>query len=110
MDEVTQATLKAQVKKELKQNHYDPAKDELTFTSEQKEAFGALTKYYTNLFRNGRDDMGLQPGIVRKDQEEHLLTSFFAWLAWAAVTNRLEDDVTYTSNCQISRLSRLFFP
>jgi nitric oxide reductase subunit B len=92
LDEITQATLKAHVRKELKQNRYDPMKDELTFTSNQKEAFAVLTKYYTDLFRNGREDMGLQPGIVRSDKEGHLLTSFFAWLAWAAGTNRLNED------------------
>jgi nitric oxide reductase subunit B len=94
LDEVTQATLKAQVKKELKQNRYDPAKDELTFTPNQKEAFEVLRKYYTDLFENGHEGMGLQAGIVRTDKEGHLLTSFFAWLAWAAGTNRLNDNVT----------------
>jgi nitric oxide reductase subunit B len=98
LDEITQATLKAHVKKELKQNRYEPTKDELTFTPNQKEAFEVLEKYYTGLFKNGNEDMGLQPGIVRSDKEGHLLTSFFAWLAWAAGTNRLNDNVTYTSN------------
>ncbi|MDQ1239387.1 MAG: nitric oxide reductase subunit [Thermodesulfobacteriota bacterium] len=98
LDEIVQATLKAHVKRELKQNLYDPGKDQLTFTPNQQEAFEVLRKYYTGLFKNGNEDMGLQPGIVRTDAEGHLLTSFFAWLSWAAVTNRLDDDVTYTSN------------
>ncbi len=98
LDEVTQATLRAQVKKELKQNRYDPAKDELIFTHNQQEAFEVLKKYYTGLFRDGHEDMGLQPGILHSDAQGHLLTSFFSWLSWAAVTNRLNDNVTYTSN------------
>jgi len=98
LDEITQATLKAHVKKELKQNRYDPEKDELVFTPNQREAFDVLKSYYTTLFKNGNEDMGLQPGIVRSDDEGHILTSFFAWLSWAAFTNRLNDDVTYTSN------------
>lgn len=42
--------------------------------------------------------MGIQPGTVATDEEGFLLTSFFAWLAWAAGTLRPDADYTYTTN------------
>jgi nitric oxide reductase subunit B len=42
--------------------------------------------------------MGLQPGIVKTDEQGRQVAAFFAWLAWAAGTNRPGTDRTYTSN------------
>ena len=98
IDDVTKAGLRASVTAELKTNRYDPVKGELTLTPSQAESFKVLEGYYTGLFKSGNDRMGIQPGIVRNGQEGHALTSFFAWLAWAAVTNRPGLDYTYTSN------------
>ncbi len=96
--DLKKAELRALATREIKTNRYDPAADKLLFTPAQAEAFAALQGYYTALFRDGNDRMGLQPGIVKTDAEGHNLTSFFAWLAWAAGTNRLGDNVTYTTN------------
>lgn len=98
LDNVTQAQLRAKVINEIKANRYDQASGELTFTNFQAEAFKALTKYYTELFRNGNERMGLQPEIVKTDEQGRSVTAFFAWLAWAAGANRLNKDYTYTSN------------
>jgi nitric oxide reductase subunit B len=98
LDEVKKAELRAVVAAEMKQNRYDPATGTLVLTDRQAGAFRPLEKYYTDLFRAGNDRMGLQPGIVRTDKEGHVITSFFAWLAWAAGTNRPGQEVTYTSN------------
>ena len=98
LDSVKKAELRAVVAAEIKQNRYDPQTGTLVLTDRQAGAFRSLEKYYTALFRDGNDRMGLQPGIVRTDQEGHFITSFFAWLAWAAGTNRPGQEVTYTSN------------
>jgi len=98
MEDLKKAELRALATREIKTNRFDPAADQLLFTPAQAEAFAALQGYYTALFRDGNDRMGLQPGIVKTDAEGHNLTSFFAWLAWAAGTNRLGDTVTYTTN------------
>lgn len=98
MDVIKKAELQALATREIKANRYDAARDVLTFTGPQAEAFAVLQSYYTALFRNGNDRMGLEPGIVGSDAEGHQLTSFFAWLAWAAGTNRPGQALTYTSN------------
>jgi len=93
-----QARLQVMVTQEVKENRYDPRTGVLTLTEFQTEAFQALTKYYTGLFQNGNDRMGLQPGIVRTVEEGRLVTVFFAWLSWAAGTQRLDAEHTYTTN------------
>ncbi|MGI6460943.1 MAG: cbb3-type cytochrome c oxidase subunit I [Candidatus Hydrogenedentales bacterium] len=93
-----QAQLQVQVSAEIKENRYDSQTGKLTFTEFQAEAFEALTGYYTKLFQDGNDRMGLQPGIVRTDEEGRLVTDFFAWLSWAAGTRRPDSDYTYTTN------------
>ncbi|MDH7555172.1 MAG: nitric-oxide reductase large subunit, partial [Spirochaetota bacterium] len=98
LDAVKKAELTALVTKEMKENRYDALKNELVLTTYQAEAFEHLKKYYTDLFMKGNDRMGLQPGIVTGEHEGHIVTSFFAWLAWAAGTNRPGQAVTYTTN------------
>jgi nitric oxide reductase subunit B len=98
MDSVKKAELQALATREIKTNRFDAARDVLTFTGPEAEAFAVLQSYYTTLFQKGDDRMGIQPGIVAGDAEGHQLTSFFAWLAWAAGTNRPGQSITYTSN------------
>jgi len=92
------ARLSVIVQEEIKENRFDPAGGVLKLTQYQTEAFKALVEYYTVLFQNGHEGMGLQPGIVRTAEEGRLVTAFFAWLAWAAGTKRLDAEHTYTAN------------
>lgn len=92
------ARLSVIVQDEIKTNRFDPADGVLKFTQFQTEAFNSLAEYYTKLFQNGNEGMGLQPGIVRTKEEGRLVTAFFAWLAWSAGTKRLDAEHTYTTN------------
>jgi nitric oxide reductase subunit B len=98
LDDVRKADARALATREIKTNRFNAAADTLTFTTAQAEAFSVLQTYYTDLFRNGNSRMGVQPGIVTTDAEGHAIASFFAWLAWAAGTDRPGQQVTYTSN------------
>jgi len=98
MDAVKKAELQALAAREIKANRFDKGRDVLTLSGPEAEAFAFLQTYYTTLFRNGNDRMGLEPGIVKTDAEGHQLASFFSWLAWAAGTNRPGQQITYTSN------------
>jgi nitric oxide reductase subunit B len=98
LDKPLLARLSAEVASEVKTNRYDAVTDSLAFTRYQAEAHRALIRYYTDLFKNGREEMALQPGIVRTEQQGAQITAFFSWLAWAAGTQRLDKDYTYTSN------------
>jgi len=94
----TQAKLTAETTVEIKQNRYDTASDTLILSQFQSEAHKALTRYYTELFEKGNEDMGLQPGIVRTAEQGAQVAAFFGWLAWSAGTYRPHEDYTYTSN------------
>lgn len=98
LESVERARLRAIVAEEIKTNRYDADTGRLNFTQYQAEAFDALTDYYTTLFKNGNERMGLQAGIVRNGEEGRLVSSFFAWLAWSAGTRRPDADYTYTTN------------
>jgi nitric oxide reductase subunit B len=98
LDQPTQARLSAEVASEIKMNRYDASTDSLVLTPYQTEAHRMLIRYYTDLFKNGHEGMGLQPGIVRTDEQGARVTAFFGWLSWAAGTQRPDEDYTYTSN------------
>jgi nitric oxide reductase subunit B len=98
LPEEDRTLLGGRVRREVKENRYDAARGTLVFTDFQAEAFRHLVDYYTGLFRNGHEGMGLQPGIVKTDEQGRQVAAFFSWLAWAAGTNRPGTDRTYTSN------------
>ncbi|MDD3731956.1 MAG: nitric-oxide reductase large subunit [candidate division Zixibacteria bacterium] len=98
IDAVRKAELGVLIQQEIRQNRYDKDNKALVYTDYQIEAFQHLQEYYTGLFKNGNERMGLQPGIVKNEEEGRLITGFFSWLAWAASTNRPGQDYTYTSN------------
>jgi len=98
LDKTTQAMLRAKITEVIKSNRYNNSSNELIYTDFEAEAFAALANYYTTLFQNGNESMSLQPGIVQTTEQGRLVTAFFSWLAWAAGTNRLDKDYTYTSN------------
>lgn len=98
LDEVKKAQIEALVTQEIKKNRYDAQRNVVELTPYQVEAFEHLVQYYTNLFKNGNESMGLQPGIVQTDTNGKDVTSFFCWLAWAAGTLRPNAMVTYTTN------------
>jgi nitric oxide reductase subunit B len=98
LDPGTRGRITGLVRSEVKTNRYDAASGRLTLTGFQAEAHASLARYYTELFRDGNSRMGLQSGIVGTDDEGARVTAFFAWLAWAAGTNRPGLDHTYTNN------------
>ena len=98
LEPAEQARLQILVKQEIKPNRYDPQSGVLHFTTYQAEAFRVLTEYYTDLFVKGDQRISLQPGIVQTHEQGKEVSSFFAWLAWAAGTLRLDAPHTYTSN------------
>ena len=93
-----QAKLSAETASEIKENRYEGTSGSLTLTPFQSEAHQSLTRYYTDLFKDGNESMGLQPGIVQTEEEGARVSAFFGWLAWAAGTNRPDEDYTYTNN------------
>ncbi|MGD0076311.1 MAG: nitric-oxide reductase large subunit, partial [Candidatus Binataceae bacterium] len=88
----------AEVARLLKQNRYDPASKTLTFTEAEAASFqrqiGLWTKYFEDPEKNG----GLPHNYIGDSAQLRELTSFFAWAAWASVTDRPGLNYSYTNN------------
>ncbi len=95
----------AGVRDELRTNTYDPASDTITISDQRRAAIGTVAGHYKALFQ----DDGAAAGVLREayafplhsslnDSDFHALSAFFFWTAWAAVTNRPGDTISYTSN------------
>jgi len=93
------------VRQEMRKNRYDDATQTLTISTNRAAAINEVSEHFKNLFQ-GKGDTALQLRqdyafplhSVLDDEDYHALSSFFFWTSWAAVTNRPDDDISYTSN------------
>jgi nitric oxide reductase subunit B len=93
-----QAALQARITAEYRRNTYDEATGVLTVSAPRARAIEANVAYYTRLFADGEPDYAIAAGTVTEPAKARAMSAFFFWSAWAAATNRPDDDVTYTSN------------
>ena len=89
----TQATIDM-----MRENRYDEATGILVYTPEQASAFLEIRDYYADYFGTPTTEFGLLPSVITDPDEIHELTAFFSWTAWAASTERPNQDYTYTNN------------
>lgn len=97
LDPGKQKDLAEQLAIELKKNRYDPATRTLTFTENQTLAYHELAEYYRGLF-SSESILPLPANYIKSQDELKQLNRFFAWTAWACVTNRPDKDYSYTNN------------
>lgn len=104
-DELEVERHKITLRDEIRRNTYDAATGILTISNERAQAIKIVSDHYRGLFK-GQHAGSLQ---LRKDyafplhsslDEAELdgLVAFFFWTSWATVTNRPDDDISYTSN------------
>ncbi|MBB6446082.1 nitric-oxide reductase large subunit [Bacillus benzoevorans] len=105
-----QTVIRDLVKKEMRENRYDPASDTMVLTDAQSYGYEKVGEYYHKVFTEG-DGWGLKPELIK---EEHMpaegrayvasgdqikqISDFFFWTAWLSSTERIGDDITYTNN------------
>lgn len=95
--EMTQ--FKERVKKELKENKYDKAKDLIVLNDAQVYALENIKKYYTENFKAPANKKGAPPANYLTNEEEIAnLAAFFYWGAWVCVTERPGTKYSYTHN------------
>jgi nitric oxide reductase subunit B len=93
------------LRSEMRTNTYTPGTGVVSISSERAQAIRSVAEHYVGLF-TAKDEVFLE---LRKDyafpinsvldiQDAQNLTAFFFWSAWSAVTNRPDDDISYTSN------------
>ncbi|HKQ05297.1 MAG TPA: cbb3-type cytochrome c oxidase subunit I [Blastocatellia bacterium] len=93
-----QAVLKARLETVFRTNTYDAATGTLTIDPARAEAFDSLSKYYADVFANGRSEYAIPRDALTDQTKQRQMASFFWWTAWAASTNRPNDSVSYTNN------------
>jgi nitric oxide reductase subunit B len=91
--------LKDRVKKELKHNGYDEAKDIIFVNDAQEYAFEHTKNYYIDKFTTPAAVRGgtIENYITDKNELKDL-SAFFYWGAWVCTTVRPGTDFSYTHN------------
>jgi nitric oxide reductase subunit B len=82
----------------LKQNRYQESTDTWTLTGPEAESYRDQIAKWTAYFKNPIENRGLLMNHIQNPKELQQLTAFFAWTAWASVTNRPGKTHTYTNN------------
>jgi nitric oxide reductase subunit B len=93
-----QAQLQGRLAESLRKNDYDPDTKTLTVVPLRAAAFEANLRHYSDVFANGKTEYAIPADAVTDPQRLHRLSAFFFWTAWAAVTNRPGEDISYTQN------------
>lgn len=98
LGDVQQRDLNRELSRQLKHNGYDAATATLHLTSAEVDSFNRQIGYWTRYFSNPRGDGGLTANYITNPVELRELTAFFAWTAWASVTDRPGKAYSYTNN------------
>ena len=99
-----QAALRAELGVEMKQNTLEPQTGVVTVGAERAAAIREVMAHYDSLFSSDpatttlREQYAIQENPVPDPARRQALGAFIFWSAWAAVTNRPGDTVSYTSN------------
>lgn len=94
----------ALLRKEMRQNTYDSNSGILLLSEARAEAIKEVAEHYRALFQADeshlelRRDYAMPVHSTLSTKDTHALSAFFFWTAWSAVTNRPDDDISYTSN------------
>src|SRR5690606_37191925 len=92
LDEPQRLEIAEALKRELKQNNYDPATATLRFTAVEAASFRAQLSEWSNYFGGATPAPGLPKGFITDVQELRDLTAYFSWAAWATTALRPGTD------------------
>lgn len=90
--------VEALAKSVLKQNRFSPESGTLTLTEGEAASFRRQIDWWRRYFARPEGNGGLRADLISADGELRDLTAFFAWAAWASVTNRPGESSSYTNN------------
>ena len=96
---------KVTLRHEMRRNTFDVRTGTVTVSLNRAQAINTVAQHYIDLFTavddsflKLRKDYAFPLNSTLSDQDAQQLSAFFWWSAWAAVTNRPGDDISYTSN------------
>ena len=93
-----QAGLKGRLAAEVRVNNFSPSDGTITISPTRAEAIRDNIAHYIEVFRKGEADYAIHANTVSSDDRVRQLSAFIFWTSWAAVTNRPNDDISYTNN------------
>jgi len=94
----SRAALQGRLTELTRHKTYDPRTDTIVLDTEHAKAFDELTKYYADVYGQGRNEYAIPAGALTDPAKQHQMAAFFWWTARAASTNRPGEEVTYTQN------------
>ncbi|MCG6868254.1 MAG: cbb3-type cytochrome c oxidase subunit I [Gammaproteobacteria bacterium] len=92
------AVVEGLVKAQLKENRYESDTGRLVLTDAEVNSFDRQQAWWAEYFRSPEGNGGLPAEFLKDREELRDLSAFFAWTAWASVTNRPDESATYTNN------------
>ncbi len=98
------AALEQRLQQLLRKNTFDSATGILVISPMRREAYAHLADYYTRLFMGDpvlaklRSDYAIPAKAIKDPERMRQMTAFFFWAAWACVTERPGESITYTHN------------
>ncbi len=98
LDEARRLEIGEVLKRELKQNSYDPTTGILRFTAVEDASFHTQEPEWKDYFNGDTPAAGLAKGFIHNEGELRDLTAYFAWAAWATTALRPGVDYSYTNN------------
>ena len=99
-----QAALEARLQELLRTNTFDEATGTITIGEDRLLAMNNVSAHYQSLFSNDpatkslREAYAMKDGTVADAEHRRMMTAFYWWTAWTAVTERPGKDITYTNN------------
>lgn len=104
LSEERKAALKITLQRDLRTNTYDPVTKTLTVSKLRAAAIADNSKFYGGLFTNDpalanlRDAYSIPLNSLKDPERVRLLNTFFFWISWACVTERPNQQISYTNN------------
>lgn len=104
LHEEQQAALRGRLRARVRENTYDPETGTITIDAERAAAIRTVSEHYESLFGDDPETFELREAYAMKNdtvpdpEHRRVLSAFFWWTAWAAVTERPDSTVTYTNN------------
>ncbi|MEZ4815090.1 MAG: nitric-oxide reductase large subunit [Bdellovibrionota bacterium] len=99
-----QAYLEAELQDEVRKNTFDSEKNIISVSDDRARSMSVVAKHYQELFMNNpskaelRDAYAMPEFVVKDPERMRKLNAFFFWTAWACVTERPNQKITYTNN------------
>ncbi len=96
---------KISVRAEMRTNTYDSEAQSISLSTGRAAAVKTVAAHYKPIFQGSsaaglemREHYAFPLRSALSDDDYQSLSAFFFWTSWAAVTNRPDDDISYTSN------------